>query len=445
MSGADAEDNQPHILMVGRTDGVLPQLWSLSPTATTSLLTHLSSLVRERGLGEHHRVVGLADDAPGEQWIEMARAIGKERPLTRVVGFDDRSIPHAQAISAALGLPGHLAETVRNVYNKAAFRRCLRDAGVQDVPHVIAQTPADVIEFGDRVGWPVIAKPTRGSGSYGVTMVLGADEAAAAFRHAAAQRSYGKGGVLVEARLIGRQFALEVFSEDGEHQAVAVNDYFTEPPHMVISGFALPHTASPEVESAIVDHTYAALRALRVKNGPTHVEAMMTADGPRLIEAHLRTGGDDLPILVQQVTGIDIERVWARQILGERVLPRLRARLAQRPRNRATAVAFATPATLGVLRGLDGVADAMAVPGVVEVRELLQAGDRVRSLTGFDRRVAVVKADHEESTQALTAARAGAQRLRFDVVANAADAPVGREPPMSQDAPVQHVSYQSAV
>jgi biotin carboxylase len=402
---------------VGRSDGVLPALWSLRRDVTTSALAHLPTLAKEKGLlAGHLRAIGLPNDATSDEWVDAARAIAKVRPLTRAVAFEDRTMGHALAISQALGLPGHSPHTVHNVHNKALLRQRLRDAGVQDVPFAVAESPDHVVEFGERIGWPVVVKPVQGSGSYGVTLVRDSTAAKDAFRHAAAPRTQSRGGVLVEKYLTGQLFVLELFSEHGDHETVAVNEYFTEPPHMVISGFAVPHTAAADVCRAVSDHTVAALRALGVRNGPTHVEVMMTADGPRVIEAHLRTGGDDLPLHVRQVTGIDIERLWARQLLGETVLPKLRRRLAQPIPPAATALAFVTPRRQGVLRKVDGVAEAMAVPGVVLVKQLVKPGARVRELTGFDRRAVVVKADLSDPTRALAAAREGAAKLRFDVV-----------------------------
>jgi len=409
----------PHVLVVGRGDDPIALLWALRAEATASMLAFHSALSSKRDLSGYERVIALRDDASADEWIAMAAAVSDVSPVTRVVAFEDRAVELAATIAAALDLPGHDPVTARNVHNKTAFRECLRAAGVQDIPSVVAETPDDIVGFAARHGWPVVVKPNQGEGSYGVTVVQDAGGAAAAFAHARASRRQTRGNVLIEAFLSGPQFGLEIFSEEGERAAVAFSQCFTTWPHRVIVGHVLPPPASPEDQAAMVAHTVAALDALGVRDGPSHVEVIMTARGPLLVEAHLRTPGDALPSLVKQVHGIDIDRLWARQLAGERILPRLRRRLADPTRHDgATALAFATPPPGGTLRGMSGIEDAWAVPGVVAVTQLLPDGTRIERLTGTEARAAVVKADRPEPADAVRAAQEGARRLRFDLEAD---------------------------
>ena len=59
-------------------------------------------------------------------------------------------------------------------------------------------------------------------------------------------------------------------------------------------------------------------------SGPTHTEIVLTESGPRLIETHLRFGGDSIWDLVTDATGVDLVKNQWRQMIGEKVLPGIR-------------------------------------------------------------------------------------------------------------------------
>lgn len=406
----------PHILVVGGTDATVPLIWGAHPGVTTSVVGRLRDLAGEKYLSEHETVALVDDAAPIERWVDLAAAIHRGRPVSQVVAFEDNSMYEAAAIAAALGVPGHSRELVRRTYDKSALRATLREHGVEDVPSAIVDDPEDIVAFGDRHGWPVFVKPSHGTGSNGVTKVGGPEGAAAAYAHARMPRALTSGDVLVEPSIEGPLIGVEAFSEDGEHVICGLTEAVMNPPHMVINVMSTPIRQSAEFARAICDHVLAGLRALGVTEGSTHLELRMTPDGPRFIDAHLRIGGDKIPLLLKQVYGIDLERVLARRLIGEKVLPRLRKRLAAAVPDGATAICFATPTEAGRLTGLHGVAEAEAVPGVVSVTRLLADGAQVTvPLTHSTMRGAAVKADAPDAATAIAAARAGAAALRFEV------------------------------
>ncbi|MER8096114.1 hypothetical protein [Streptomyces goshikiensis] len=64
--------------------------------------------------------------------------------------------------------------------------------------------------------------------------------------------------------------------------------------------------------------------ALGIEFRPTQTEVILTSRGPRIIETHLRTGGDELWNMVTDATGVDLIESQLRQVLGEKVLPGIR-------------------------------------------------------------------------------------------------------------------------
>src|SRR6266496_2357192 len=95
-----------HVLMLGRADPILRWMWELSGSTTTSLMVRKSDLAGHVGAAEHRIVIGLGDDASVEDWTAIAESVHRMSPISRVVAFSDAVLPHAVAISAAVGASG---------------------------------------------------------------------------------------------------------------------------------------------------------------------------------------------------------------------------------------------------------------------------------------------------------------------------------------------------
>ncbi len=404
---------RPHILVLGRADPVLSWIWALDARATTSLLIRGRDLAAQTGLAEHQVAVGLADDCAEAAWVDAAVAVDGVRPVTTVAAFNDIVLPYGAAISERLSCPGPRPELVHAVHHKPEFRRRLRVEGVQDVPYRLVGSETEVAQFGTDHGWPVIVKPSRGAGSYGVTRVDGPDGAADGFANARNPNRWTSAEVMVEQFLTGPQYGVESFSENGEHQVLMIERMFIGTGNPMVLGVAAPADLDEQAWSAIATQVGAVLTTLGVQTGPTHCEVLLTPDGPRVIEAHLRFAGDRIPDLLQAVTGVDEFELCARQLLGQRVLPRLRRRLADRSAWRGAAIWYADLPRAGTLAEVTGVAQVRAADGVDEVQVLVSPGQPVQPLATSDDRYAFVRTSAATMSDALAAARDGAARIGF--------------------------------
>jgi len=412
-------NTRQHILFLGRADQVLRWVLQLSSGAITSLLVRSRDLATQRGLAEHRLVVGIGAGAAIGDWVSMAEAVHRAEPVTAVVGMTDTVMSEAAEIGAALGVRAQPAILVRTIHDKVALRRYLNAHGLGPVPFAEANGEADVLDFGDRYGWPVVMKPTRGSGSAGVTRVTGPDQVSDAFAFARAPHALTSGEALVEACLSGPLLGVEAFSEEGEHEIITVFEEYVAHPRPYLMTIVAPATVSSAVRRDTADLVRRVLDEIGVRDGPSHWEVIATAAGPRIVEGHLRESGDRISRLLQLTTGVDIHELWARQLLGQQVLPRLR-RLRDAPVQRpAAAVQFAASEAGGELADVEGLAQVRDMPGVVDVELLVQPGMRVRPVAASADRCALLIATGDTPTAAVAAAREAAARLRFVVVPDA--------------------------
>jgi biotin carboxylase len=165
------------------------------------------------------------------------------------------------------------------------------------------------------------------------------------------------------------------------------------------------------------------LDAIGVEFGATHTEIVLTASGPRIIETHVRQGGDEIPALTLDATGVDLAECVVRQTVGEKVLPDIRAVLAAQRTSRCSAIWFVAAPAAGVLADVRGAEQAAKTGGVTEVKLLARPGDTIGALESSDTRIASIRAIGDTADLAVDAARKAAAHLEFDVRMRAVSAP----------------------
>merc|ERR1719373_661656 len=101
--------------------------------------------------------------------------------------------------------------------------------------------------------------------------------------------------VLVQEFLKGQEYVVDHVSRDGVHKCVMVYVYDKRPTNgaaFVYYGM-IPVDAESKEAKILIEYTRGVLDALKLHNGPTHGEVMMTSDGPCLVEMNCRSHGWD--------------------------------------------------------------------------------------------------------------------------------------------------------
>ncbi|MGW5151658.1 ATP-grasp domain-containing protein [Rhodococcus koreensis] len=412
-----------HVLVVGSGRDLPGRVRDALPGTQTSVICRLEFVAKLRRLTEHMRVIAVRHDAPDEEWITLAAAAHAQHPFTRIATFGERDQDRCAAIGEALGLSTHSRRTVASVHDKNAMRAALRESGVDGTASAVVADVDALRTFVFEHGFPCVVKPVCGAGSAGVAVVREEGALAAAFARAGGDfDGLTTSGVLVEQFHEGPQYSVEAFSECGEHQVVAVTRKFSDPATFVELGHVAPADLSTAQEESIHTYVTRVLDAVGVEFGATHTEVVLTPAGPRVIETHVRMGGDEIPSLAFDATGVDLAECVVRQTVGEKVLPGIRAVLAEERPARCSAIWFAAVPVAGVVTGVSGFDDTGKVEGVTDVRLLVRPGDAVTGLESSDSRVAYARAVGDTADRALDSAREAVARLGFQVRVAAASA-----------------------
>ncbi|MFD3750304.1 ATP-grasp domain-containing protein [Streptomyces cyaneofuscatus] len=421
----------PRILIVGGGLHFQRLLLDLSPDIGTTVLCRAGTLGSVQGIERHHAVVVLSDRASADDWSAAATAVDRLWPVDRIASFSEVDQDRAAAIADRLGLPFNSPSTVRAVNDKRETRARLRAAGVESLPHRPVDSVADLREFFDEAGPPLILKPSRARGSIGISLVRHASDIDRAF-----QRSVTASGprippspLLAERFVEGVGLCVDALTHQGEHHVLAVSETVVDPETQVDLAHVTPARLPEAAVRAVTAHVRAALDALGVESGLTNTDVILSPEGPVILETHLRASGNRIPELIRLATGTDIVRLWLRQIAGEDVaaVPELRRARPIPVHSRAAAVRFLTTGESGTLLGIDGWEEATTLDGVHHAARLAQDGAGLEGLQNDSSYLGEMVFVADTASQALERAEAAVGSLRVRV--HPAEGPHGRRGP----------------
>lgn len=183
--------------------------------------------------------------------------------------------------------------------DKALMGEAVAAAGL---PHIRQICTDDVeavaawISANELSGSSLVVKPPKSSGTDGVVKVDAGGDWRGAFLHLLGRRNQLGGiddRVLVQEFAEGEEYVVNTFTTGGRHTVTDICRY--QKPRSA-EQFAiyeamdfLPYEG--EAQRQLVPYAFAVLDALGIRFGPAHMELMLTADGPRLIEVGARMCG----------------------------------------------------------------------------------------------------------------------------------------------------------
>ena len=324
--------------------------------------------------------------------VKTAREFSPDGIMTLATDMPMRSIA---AACEALGLSGITPETALKSTDKGEMIKAFAECGVEHPWYYIVKNKKELDSVIDKITFPCISKPTDNSGSRGVMLINSKEELLESIEYSSSQGR--SGSVIVEEYLTGNEVSVEIMTLDGKVSVLQVTDKLTTgAPHFVEMGHSQPSALPPESVDAIKDLAIRAVKAVEIKNGPAHVEIMMTEKGPRMIELGARMGGDCITThLVPLSTGIDMVEATMKLACGETVdiEPKL---------NCGSAIRYFR-APKGVIKEIAFVEEARKIPGVIEISFTKGIGDTVGEIGSSTDRIGFViaQADSPESAVAI--------------------------------------------
>jgi len=282
---------------------------------------------REENPGAGEEIVGDLTDT-GAMIHALAHHLDRYGIVAEgVVCFDCESLELAASVAQELGLPFPSPSAVALSRNKFLSKVTWQNAKVACPRTAIARSPSDALRFLDRISKPVILKPLTGSGSELVFKCSGWGDCLSAYEtiirrlsESKANRMYMPGQTACGGFDPLRDIVMEEFIDGPEYSC----DFYIKSGHVEVirtakkipgAGGQFGTTAAYAVPAILPgglsfedfrDQVHRAARVLGMQRALCMIDFFVCEGQPYLLELTPRAGGDCLPWLIRQSSGLDM-------------------------------------------------------------------------------------------------------------------------------------------
>ncbi|MFG1623235.1 acetyl-CoA carboxylase biotin carboxylase subunit family protein [Kribbella sp. NPDC049227] len=302
-------NDRPHLLVVATGMRLFREyiLRSIAPQYRIHMFLHAEPTWETEYI-ENWTVLESTLDA--DALVAAANELNDKEAIDGVLCWDEARILQTAHIAEALGLPGGDVAMINRCRDKHLTRTALAEHGVPQPKSILVDTVDEALAVAGDLGYPVILKPRALAASLGVVKVDSPEELTANWDFAhdttVPEAPHYDVKVLVEEFADGYEISIDAAVYQGQvtpfclaRKEIGYPPYAEEIGHFVDA--ADPLLADDQLLQVLVD----AHKAVAFTDGVTHTELMITADGPKLIEINARIGGDLIPYLGLQATGVD--------------------------------------------------------------------------------------------------------------------------------------------
>ena len=313
--------------------------------------------------------------------IDRCIAIARAYAVNAVVADQcDYSLFASACIADVLGLHAPSVEAAQLTTNKRLMRERIALAGLAQPAFRACRTLDEATAALAVTGLPAIVKPVDNRGSFGVSTARSPDEVKDSFYEALGNAHSRE--VLVETFLDGTMVTVDgyCFRPDDYRALGVATKRKVGGRRNVDMEVMYPAELPTEIVTRVLDYNRAVVRSLGLQFGATHGEYLVGRDGtPYLIEIANRGGGVyTAPLIVPSLSNAPIPELLLRNAFGEFPVP---GDIEPAPQSRSTVLGFIDFGVRGTLASIDGVEDALRIPGVLAVHILAKIGVPLPDIT----------------------------------------------------------------
>jgi len=267
----------------------------------------------------YHDVVRVTEPLSVRDTIDGIDVLRRRHgEIHRIIGIlEPMMVPLAQA-RVHFGVPGTSPETAELFRDKAKMKAALRRAGLGVARSKLVAAEGDARAFAEEVGFPMVLKPPAGMGAKSTFRVSSLENLLRALQGMGAS---AENPVLAEEMLRGEELSFETLTVGGVPRAHSISQYFPsclevlENPWIQWVCFFPRDVSGPEYDGARA-MGFAAIKALGLDNGVTHMEWFRREDGRLAIgEIAQRPPGANITRMIGLAHDVDAYRAWARAVV----------------------------------------------------------------------------------------------------------------------------------
>jgi len=272
-------------------------------------------------------------DHEGDLSSTIAKLTSCPFKIKAVVPGCEPGVELADALSEGMGVQSNGMKLTLARRDKAGMQDRLAECGVPsaeqiksaDIEVLLTWVREREARLGKDVAYPVVVKPTGGSGGEGVFFCAAEQDLVQAHSQLIGATQTGSGRqtdfLALQEFLAGTEYIIDTCSLDGEHLCCAVWRYNKRKgmpwnPHCIVTQYQEILPAEGEEQNALVKYVFGVLDAVGLRHGPCHTEVMLTTRGPILVEVNARMHGVQGPLLIEKATGTGLASYFADSIMN---------------------------------------------------------------------------------------------------------------------------------
>lgn len=371
-------------------------------------ILQLPAILKAKELGLQVIAVDMDKNAIGFKYADICLEIStidipkvvsaaKQYNINGIITLaSDMPMRTVAAVVKELNIVGVSEETALTATNKVLMRECLLSHNVP-VPSFFKVNSYDEyqIVIKNFINKSIV-KPADNSGSRGVFLINNInDQESIEFAYKYSKKYSRCGEIVVEEYMEGVEVSVETLSIDGIVHTIAITDKLTTgAPRFVEIGHSQPSRLPEAIKEEIIAVSAAAVKAIGIKEGPSHTEIIVTNDGPKIVEIGARLGGDNITThLVPLSTGIDMVKCCIEIALG--YVPNLK-----RETIKASAIRYFSTSA-GKITKIDGIEEAKKIEGVKQISFTKNINDTINEINCSSDRIGFVITQSDTAENAI--------------------------------------------
>jgi formate-dependent phosphoribosylglycinamide formyltransferase (GAR transformylase) len=243
-------------------------------------------------------------------------------PIHRIIGILEPMMVQLAQARAQLGVEGTRPEVADLFRDKSRMKAALRAAGLPVAKSKLVTSEGDARAFAEEAGFPMVLKPPAGMAAKATFRVSSLESLLRAVNGMGVSAS---NPVLAEEFLRGKEHSFETLTIGGKPRMHSISRYLPsclevlENPWIQWVCF-FPRDVSGPAFDGVRKVGYAAVEALGLDNGLTHMEWFERDDGSVAIgEIAQRPPGANITRMIGLAHDVDAYRAWARAVVDGEV------------------------------------------------------------------------------------------------------------------------------
>ncbi len=302
--------------------------------------------------------------------VRVAKSQNAITPIHAVLTAGTDASMTVAAVANALHLPGIKFDDAEAATNKLKMRLRFTSHNVPCPNFLPVWSLNDAKKACKILGFPLVLKPSDNMGARGVRKIDNKSQIPEAFKFAKSASPSGE--LIIEEYMEGPELSIDAVIFNGEITITGVADRIIEyPPYFVETGHTMPSHLPAEFQDEACRVMKEGIKALGITIGCAKGDIKLTKNGAMIGELAARLSGGFMSAYTYPLSsGVDLMKAAIEVALGyepENLEPSF---------NRVS-IERAIITRPGIVRKINGLEDALKVPGIAEIFIDVKPGDKV--------------------------------------------------------------------